>query len=33
MLLFEYIKQFEEAKQQQLEQANRKKIGYRKSGE
>ncbi len=27
-LIFEYLKQFEEAKQQQLEQANRKRIGY-----
>ncbi|NVN96026.1 MAG: ORF6N domain-containing protein [Bacteroidetes bacterium] len=33
MLIFEYLKQFEEAKQQHLEQANRKKIGYRKSEE
>ncbi|MCX6231028.1 MAG: ORF6N domain-containing protein [Bacteroidetes bacterium] len=33
MLIFEYLKQFEEAKQLQLEQANRKKIGYRKPGE
>jgi len=32
LLIFEYLKQFEEAKQQQLEQQNRKKIGYRKSG-
>jgi len=31
MLIFEYLKQFEEAKQQQLEQANRKKIGYKSS--
>ena len=30
MLIFEYIKQFEETKQQQLEQKNRKKIGYKK---
>jgi len=29
MLIFEYLKQFEEAKQQQLEQANRKRIGYK----
>lgn len=29
MLIFEYIKQFEEAKQQQLEQANRKRIGFK----
>lgn len=28
MLIFEYLKQFEEAKQQQSEQANRKKIGF-----
>ncbi len=33
MLIFEYLKQFEEVKQQQLEQANLKKIGYRKSEE
>jgi hypothetical protein len=31
MLIFEYMKQFEEAKQQHLEQANRRKIGFRKS--
>lgn len=31
LLIFEYLKQFEEAKQQHLEQANRKKIGYRKN--
>jgi hypothetical protein len=31
MLIFEYIKQFEEAKQQHLEQTNRKKIGYKSS--
>jgi hypothetical protein len=29
MLIFEYLKQFEEAKQYQLEQANRKKIGFK----
>lgn len=29
MLIFEYLKQFEEAKQQQIEQANRKKIGFK----
>ncbi len=29
MLIFEYMKQFEEAKQQQLEQANRKRIGFK----
>lgn len=33
MLIFEYLKQFEETKEQQLEQANRKQIGYKKSGE
>jgi hypothetical protein len=33
MLIFEYLKQFEEAKQQHLEQTNRKKIGYRNSRE
>ncbi|MEI6695820.1 MAG: hypothetical protein WCO13_07110 [Bacteroidota bacterium] len=33
LLIFEYLKQFEEVKQQQLEQANRKKIGYRKPEE
>ena len=33
MLIFEYLKQFEEAKQQQLEQQKRKKIGYKKSEE
>ncbi|MBU0488155.1 MAG: ORF6N domain-containing protein [Bacteroidetes bacterium] len=32
MLIFEYIKQFEQAKQQQLEQENRKQIGYKASG-
>jgi len=31
LLIFEYLKQFEEAKQQHLEQSNRKQIGYRKS--
>ena len=31
MLIFEFLKQFEEAKQQHLEQANRRKIGYRNS--
>ncbi len=30
MLIFEYLKQFEEAKQQQLEQTNRKRIGFKK---
>ena len=29
MMLFEYIKQFEEIKQQELEQKNRKKIGFK----
>jgi hypothetical protein len=29
MLIFEYLKQFEESKQQQLEQAHRKKLGYK----
>lgn len=29
ILIFEYLKQFEEAKQQQLEQANRQRIGYK----
>ena len=29
LLIFEYLKQLEEAKQQQLEQANRKRIGFR----
>jgi hypothetical protein len=33
MLIFEYLKQFEETKHQQLEQVNRKKIGFRKSEE
>ncbi len=33
MLIFEYIKQFEEAKQQELEYKNRKRIGYKTSGE
>jgi hypothetical protein len=30
MLIFEYLKQFEEAKQQQSEQENRKRIGFKK---
>ena len=30
MLIFEYLKQFEQAKQQELEQKNRPKIGYEK---
>jgi len=29
MLVFEYIKQFEEAKQQELEQKNRNRIGFK----
>jgi len=29
MLIFEYLKQFEEIKQQELEQKNRKTIGYK----
>jgi hypothetical protein len=33
MIIFEYLKQFEEAKQQQLEQANRKRIGFKKDNE
>ncbi|HQH19600.1 MAG TPA: hypothetical protein PKZ43_08590 [Bacteroidales bacterium] len=33
MLIFEYIKQFEESKQQHLEQANRKKIGFKTNKE
>jgi len=33
MLIFEYIKQFEESKQQSLEQENRNKIGYIKDKE
>lgn len=33
MLIFEYLKQFEEAKHQQLEQANRKRIGFKKQSE
>ncbi len=31
MLIFEYLKQFEEAKQQHSEQENRRKIGFHKS--
>ncbi len=30
MLIFEYLKQFEEAKQQQSIQENRKRIGFKK---
>ena len=33
MLIFEYLKQFEESKQQHLEQANRKKIGFKTNKE
>lgn len=33
LVIFEYLKQFEEAKQQELEQAKRKRIGFRKQGE
>ncbi|HOY39175.1 MAG: ORF6N domain-containing protein [Bacteroidales bacterium] len=33
MLIFEYIKQFEEAKQQELEYRNRKPIGYKRNEE
>jgi len=33
LLIFEYLKQFEQAKQQQLEQLNRKKIGFKKPKE
>ena len=33
MLIFEYLKQFEEAKQQQLEQATRKRIGFKTNEE
>jgi len=29
LLVFEYLKQFEQSKQQQLEQANRKRIGFK----
>lgn len=29
LMIFEYLKQFEETKQQQLEQANRKRIGFK----
>jgi hypothetical protein len=32
-VIFEYLKQFEESKQQQLEQANRKRIGYKTNKE
>lgn len=33
LLIFEYLKQLEETKKQQIEQTNRKRIGYKKSGE
>jgi chromosome condensin MukBEF ATPase and DNA-binding subunit MukB len=33
MLIFEYLKQFEQSKQQELEQKDRPKIGYRPSKE
>lgn len=33
MLIFEYLKQFEKAKQQKLEQANRKRIGFKTNDE
>ena len=33
MLIFEYLKQFEETKQQQLKQIKRKQIGFKKSDE
>ncbi len=33
MLIFEYIKQFEEAKQQELEYKDRKRIGYNQTDE
>jgi len=33
LMIFEYLKQFEETKQQQTEQANRKQIGFKKSDE
>ena len=32
MLIFEYLKQLEAAKQQELEQKNRKRIGFKTSG-
>ncbi len=32
LIIFEYLKQFEEAKQQQLEQAERRRIGYKTKG-
>lgn len=33
MLIFEYLKQFEEVKHQQLEQTNRKRIGFKNQSE
>ena len=33
MLIFEYLKQFEESKQQELEYKNRKPIGYKRNEE
>lgn len=33
MLIFEYIKRFEETKKQHIEQANRRRIGFNKSDE
>ena len=30
MMIFEYLKQFEEIKQQEVEQQNRKQIGYKR---
>lgn len=33
LVIYEYLKQLEEAKHQQLEQANRKRIGFKKQGE
>jgi len=32
-LIFEYLKQLEQAKQQQLDQQNRKRIGYKRKNE
>jgi len=33
LVIFEYLKQVEESKQQQIEQANRKKIGFKRPEE
>jgi hypothetical protein len=33
MVIFEYLKQFEAAKQQEMEQKNRKSIGFKTPGE